>query len=139
MLAGTGCGGYPPMIFARLRADGCPCSPSDLRHMAENWRMSQRILTVVSATVDPEREADLVAGFHNLLTAPVPDGLMRTQLLRNPTGGWQIQTLWRDREALDKMRTGSEPPAAPQLFGSVGAEPSLQIFEVMVDHVTPSK
>jgi hypothetical protein len=99
--------------------------------------MSQRILTVVSATVDPDREADLVAGFHNLLAALVPDGLMRTELLRNPTGGWQIQTLWRDQEALDKMRTGSEPPAAPQLFRSVGADPSLQIFEVIVEHVSP--
>ena len=53
--------------------------------------MSQRILTVVSAMVDPDREADLVAGFHNLLTSPVPDGLMRTQLLRSTPGGWQIQ------------------------------------------------
>jgi hypothetical protein len=86
---------------------------SGYRYMAQNWRMSQRIPTVVSAAVDPDREADLVAGFHNLLTASVPDGLIRTELLRNPRGGWQIKTLWRDREALDKMRSGSEPPAAP--------------------------
>ena len=56
--------------------------------------MNQRILTVVSATVDPSREAELLAGFRGLLTAPVPDGLMRTELLRSPTGAWRIQTLW---------------------------------------------
>jgi hypothetical protein len=48
--------------------------------------MSQRILTVVSATVDPSREAELLAGFRGLLTAPVPDGLLRTELLRGATG-----------------------------------------------------
>ena len=96
--------------------------------------MSQRILTVVSATVDPSREAELLAGFRSLLTAPVPDGLMRTELLRGATGDWLIQTLWRDRDALDKMRAATEAPAAPRLFRSVGADPSLEIFEVMVEH-----
>jgi heme-degrading monooxygenase HmoA len=97
--------------------------------------MNQRILTVVSATVDPSREAELLAGFRSLLTAPVPDGLMRTELLRSPTGAWRIQTLWRDRDALDEMRASTEAPAAPRLFRSVGADPSLEIFEVMVEHV----
>ena len=101
--------------------------------------MTQCILTVVSATVDPDRQAELVSGFHNVLTAPVPDGLLRTELLRDPTGAWQIQTLWRDRQALDNMRTASEAPVAPRLFRSVGADPSLQIFEVMVEHVTLPK
>jgi hypothetical protein len=97
--------------------------------------MSQRILTVVSATVDPSREAELLAGFRSLLTAPAPDGLMRTELLRGATGTWRIQTLWRDQDALDKMRAATEAPAAPQLFRRVGADPSLEIFEVMVEHV----
>jgi heme-degrading monooxygenase HmoA len=96
--------------------------------------MNQRILTVVSAAVDPSREAELLAGFRGLLTVPVPDGLMRTELLRSPTEVWRIQTLWRDRDALDKMRAATEPPAAPRLFRSVGADPSLEIFEVMVEH-----
>jgi hypothetical protein len=50
------------------------------------------------------------------------------------TGDWRIQTLWRDRDALDKMRAATEAPAAPRLFRSVGADPSLEIFEVMVEH-----
>ena len=96
--------------------------------------MNPRILTVVSATVDPHRESELLAGFHSLVGAPVPDGLLRTQLLRGDGGHWRIQSLWKDRDALDRMRAGSEPPAAPRLFRSVGADPSLRIFEVTVEH-----
>jgi hypothetical protein len=33
------------------------------------------------------------------------------------------------------MRAATEAPAAPRLFRSVGADPSLEIFEVMVEHV----
>ena len=71
--------------------------------------MNRRILTVVSATVDTNREAELVAGFRSLLVDSVPDGLLHTQLLKGANGGWQIQTLWRDRAALEKMRAASEP------------------------------
>jgi hypothetical protein len=98
--------------------------------------MNHRILTVVSATVDPSQEAELLAGFQSLLADQMPDGLIRTELLRGATGIWRIQTLWRDRATLDKMRVASEP-AAPRLFRSVGAEPTLQIFEVMVEHISP--
>ena len=96
--------------------------------------MNPRILTVVSATVDAGRESELLAGFHSLIGAPVPDGLLRTQLLRGDGGDWQIPSLWIDRDALDRMRASSEPPAAPRLFRSVGADPSLRILEVTVEH-----
>lgn len=89
-----------------------------------------RVLTEVSAHVRADREADLRAGFAALLRAPLPEGLLRTELLCGPDDEWRIQTLWRDREALDAMRAAGEPPAAPQLFRKVGAEPVLTILEV---------
>jgi quinol monooxygenase YgiN len=98
--------------------------------------MTQHVLTEVSAAVDPGREDDLVAGFRELLDSAVPDGLLRTELLRSPGGHWRIQTLWRDPAALDAMRAAAEPPAAFALFRSVGAEPSLTILEVAVQHRT---
>ncbi|MBA3311409.1 MAG: hypothetical protein H0U28_15375 [Nocardioidaceae bacterium] len=96
--------------------------------------MSGRILTEVSATVDAHRESALVAGFRELLARPLPDGLLRTELLHGQDGQWRIHTLWRNREALDTMRTGSEPPAAPGLFRSVEADPSLEVLEIEVHH-----
>lgn len=101
--------------------------------------MSQHVLTEVSATVAPDREDDLVAGFRELLRSSTPDGLLRTELLRGQEGHWRIQTLWRDRAALDAMRAASEPPAAPTLFRSVGADPSLTILEVTADHLAGSE
>lgn len=95
--------------------------------------MSQHILTEVSATVDPERESDLVAAFGDLPRSAFPDGLLRSELLHGANGRWRIQTLWRDRAALDAMRAGSEPPVAPTLFLNVGAEPTLEILEVAAD------
>ena len=90
-----------------------------------------RVLTEVSGDVAAERAADLQAAFTELLAAPLPDGLLRTQLLRGPDGHWRIQTLWRDRDALDAMRSGGEPPAAPRLLREAGAEPVLTIWEVV--------
>jgi quinol monooxygenase YgiN len=92
--------------------------------------MSGQILTEVSATVDPSRETELVEGFREITSGRTPDGLIRTELLRGQDGQWRIQTLWRDRAALDAMRARTEPPAAPRLFSNVGAEPSLQVYEV---------
>ncbi|HKT55486.1 MAG TPA: antibiotic biosynthesis monooxygenase [Microbacterium sp.] len=92
--------------------------------------MSAQILTEVSAVVTEDREADLVAGFSALLSQELPDGLLRTELLRGADGAWRIQSLWRDRDALEAMRASPEPPAAPTLFRSVGADPTLSILVV---------
>jgi len=100
--------------------------------------MPVRILTDVTAAVDASREDDLVAGFTAMAAEPLPDGLLRTELLKGPDGRWRVQTLWRDRAALDAMRARPEPPAAPTLFRSVGAEPALQVLEVQAALTAPS-
>jgi len=99
--------------------------------------MGTRILTEVVAQVEAQREQELVEGFHRLLQGPVPDGLLRTELLRGTDGEWRIQTIWASREVLEAMRSLPEPPAAPTLFRSVGAEPHLTILEVAAEHRTP--
>lgn len=87
------------------------------------------VMTEVRSAVDGSREAELVAGFEALLAQPLPEGLVRTELLRGEEG-WRIQSLWRDRQALAAMRASTDEPAAPALFRSVGAEPELVILEV---------
>lgn len=89
------------------------------------------VLTEVRASVDPSHHEALVAGFEALLAQPRPDGLLRTELL-HADGAWRIQSLWRDRDALAAMRSGTEEPAAPRLFRSVGARPELTILDVRV-------
>ena len=92
--------------------------------------MTGEVLTEVSAVVAPEREAELVAAYRELVAGTLPDGLVRTELLGGRDGHCGIQTLWRDRAALDAMRAAPEGPAAPRLFREVGAEPALARFEV---------
>ena len=99
--------------------------------------MSGEVLTEVSAVVAAEREGSLLAGYRDLLAQPIPDGLLRTELLRGQDGHWRIQTLWRDRAALDAMRGGPEPPAASQLFLQVGADPVVAVVEVAESYSSP--
>lgn len=92
------------------------------------------VLTEVSADVAPDRVTELTDGFAELTRQALPDGLLRTELLRGSDGEWRIQSLWRDQAALDAMRALPEPPAAPRLFRQVGAEPVLRIYVVNATH-----
>jgi hypothetical protein len=65
---------------------------------------------------------------------PLPDGLIRTELLEGLSGEWKIQSLWRDRAALDAMRAGPEPPTAPALFRQLSVEPELRIYSLQARH-----
>jgi quinol monooxygenase YgiN len=87
------------------------------------------ILITVSATVDPAREQELLDGFRKLM-AELPEGLLRTELLRGQDGGWRIASLWRDRAALMAARESGQRPAALALFERVGAEHSHDVFTV---------
>jgi quinol monooxygenase YgiN len=91
--------------------------------------MAEEILTEVSARV-PAGAGSVPAEFARLLEAPLPDGLLRTELLRGADEEWRIHSLWRDQAALDAMRAGPEPPAAPSLFRRLGAEPILRVLRV---------
>lgn len=105
-------------------------------------RASIRVVSEVSAVVRPERADEFLAGFREILARPRPDGLLRTELLRGSDGHWRIQTLWRDLDALAATRITPEPPrTAPQVFRSVGAEPSLEILDVELawDSTSPSE
>ncbi|MDP8929558.1 MAG: hypothetical protein M3O70_13550 [Actinomycetota bacterium] len=99
--------------------------------------MSPQIVTTVTARVDPHHESDLTTGFRDLTAGPMPDGLIRTELLRGQHGNWRIQSVWRDRDALEAVRLSTEPPAALELFRKVGADHSHEVFTL--EHVYPSQ
>jgi hypothetical protein len=93
--------------------------------------MDERILTSVNADVDPSRNLELVDGFTALMGGVLPDGLIRTELLRGQDGTWRIQSLWRDRAALMAARESGERPAALVLFERVGAQHAHEVFTVV--------
>jgi len=91
------------------------------------------ILTIVTAEIDQSRARHLIAAYEMSQADALPDGLLETQLLGDGRGHWAIHSLWRDRGALDAMRAGPEPPAAPALFRRFSAEPTLAVMPVLVD------
>ena len=86
--------------------------------------MTEQVVTVVTGRVEPDREAELIAGFEALAASTRPEGLMRSELQQSAEGTWRIETLWRDLDTLRELRTRGEPPAALALFDRVGAEHS---------------
>ncbi|MFD0530754.1 antibiotic biosynthesis monooxygenase [Kitasatospora arboriphila] len=70
--------------------------------------MTEQVLSEVGAVVAPEREAELVALYRELVSGPLPEGLVRTELLRGPAGHWRVQSLWRDMAALEAVRNAPE-------------------------------
>ncbi|MFH7597699.1 hypothetical protein WDV06_21715 [Streptomyces racemochromogenes] len=94
--------------------------------------MTGQVLSEVSGVVAAGREDGLVAAYRELLAGPLPDGLVRTELLGGQDGHWRIQSLWRDRAALEAVRAVPGGAPAPRLFREAGAEPALAVFEVAV-------
>jgi quinol monooxygenase YgiN len=91
---------------------------------------AQPVMTVASAVVAPDREAELMDGFRAISETALPDGLLRTELLRGQHGTWRVQSLWRDRAALEAVRLSGQRPAALELFERVGADHSHDFFFV---------
>src|SRR5262245_50894250 len=90
------------------------------------------LLTVLEAVVAPERAGELEAAFERATSQTLPEGLLRSELLRGASepDRWRVQTLWTDRNALDRMRSQGTP-AGVLMFRAAGAEPTLSVFMVV--------
>jgi heme-degrading monooxygenase HmoA len=88
------------------------------------------VLTILEATVAPERAADLQAAFRNA-AARIPPGFIRSHLVSSATDPtrWRIETLWSSREALAAMRLAGTPQGV-LMFRAAGAEPTLSLYDV---------
>jgi len=94
-------------------------------------------MTEVGAIVATKRADEVPAAFTEFTQRPLPEGLLRTELLAGPDGEWKVHSLWPDQAALDAMRAGAEPPAAPALYRRLGAEPVLRIYHLRARHTSP--
>ena len=94
--------------------------------------MQPMVLTILEARISQDRAASFQAGYQALGAQATPPGLLRSQLARSVADPavWQVQTLWRARQALDDMRSRGTPGGV-LLFRDAGAEPSLAVFEIV--------
>lgn len=93
------------------------------------------VVTMLEATVGSERVEELERGYRELV-AELPDAIVETFLLRDADdeGRYTLTTVWRSRDALREMqaqtRRAGTKPGGVVLLESVGATPSLRVFDV---------
>jgi heme-degrading monooxygenase HmoA len=91
------------------------------------------VLTVLEAHVPTERLSEVERVFSEG-TAQLPPEILATYMVRDtkdPTL-FRLNTFWRTREDLDRMRNSGEKPKGVVMFEAVGAKPTLSIFDVVV-------
>lgn len=91
--------------------------------------MSGIVVTMVEATVDPDRVPDLLEAFPARSAEDLPDHLLGTMLVKETTSDrWRIATLWRSMEDLEEYRRSVDTPAAVAAFRAAGADPTVSIW-----------
>jgi hypothetical protein len=83
--------------------------------VTEQWEVLRQIFTEHSSTIPPQMVQSLIV-----------------QSAADPTL-WQIISIWHNREALQEYRRSVETPNGILMFRSAGAEPTLTIFDVVVE------
>lgn len=95
---------------------------------------TSKIVTAVVAEVPEDKEAEFLDGYRALLASEKADGLLRSELLRRTDGGYVIQTVWRDHDALTAARKKNTPPAALALLDEVGAKHFHNVFTIEAEY-----
>jgi hypothetical protein len=93
------------------------------------------IITVVEGKVPASKSAEFEATYASLKREPVTPGQVKSSLLRNGKDLeiYRIETVWQDREALEKMRSSPQTPKALELFRKIGVSPNLEMYIVVDD------
>lgn len=90
------------------------------------------VMTMLEAQVASERWDTLRESYEARARLPESGAIVESFLIQDTedSSAWRIVTIWRDREALDAMRSSGETPTGVLIFRDAGAEPRLTIFSV---------
>ena len=94
------------------------------------------VVTMVSATIAPERASDVTGPFSKAVRAGMPER-RQTSLMRGDGDRWLIVTVWRSRDDLDAYLASVDEPFALRLLRSAGGAPEVEVFELVVDSSAP--
>jgi hypothetical protein len=90
-------------------------------------------LSVVSAEIAAERQADVVDRYRAMTESNLPPAIRETFLLVGDDGTVAIVTVWNTREDLDAVRGGPEEPFARRVLREAGGDPKAQFFDVVAE------
>lgn len=90
------------------------------------------VITILEAEVDRNNWNKLKEVFKSGLSKK-PIQIKETYLIQNRENPnlWCGVSLWNSKEALEEYRKSVEVPGGVLIFRSVGAEPTLKIFDVI--------
>jgi quinol monooxygenase YgiN len=91
------------------------------------------VMTILEAQVDPS-SWEAMRQSYTTGSTELPPQMAQTFLLQSASDPtiWRMASVWKSREALDEYRQSVETPGGVLFFRSVGAEPTLSIFDVAV-------
>jgi len=89
-------------------------------------------MTVVEGRVPQSNPKAFETAYAALKGRPLPPGLTTSFLTRDSAdpGFYRVITVWESREALERMRSNTEVPAAIALFRNVDVEPQFQLHDI---------
>lgn len=90
------------------------------------------VMTIVEGRIPESKSNDSEAAYGALKAGALTLGLRMSFLARDTadTKFYRIVTVWESREALDRIRSSAQVPAAIALFRRFGVEPQLQVHEI---------
>lgn len=91
------------------------------------------ILTILEAQVEQEKWKDLEQAYLKVDRTSLPKSLLSSHLVQDKSEPrlWRIVTIWASQEDMDSYRKSVETPAWFLVFRAAGAEPKLNISEVL--------
>jgi hypothetical protein len=89
------------------------------------------VMTVLEARVPQEKWAELEARYGQSI--PLPAQMIETFLVQSTDDPelWRGVSVWRSRAELEAYRRSVDVPGGFLIFRSVGAEPSVSVFDVV--------
>ena len=97
------------------------------------------VLSLVSARIAPERQAQVAETYRETIDADLPSVIRETFLLAADDGTVAIATIWKSREALDAVRLATEEPFARRVLREAGGDPQAQFFEIIAEAASGSR
>jgi quinol monooxygenase YgiN len=90
------------------------------------------VMTILEARVAPAQWDALRESYESRARLPESGAIVESFLVQGneDSNSWRIVTVWRDREALDAMRSSGETPTGVLIFRDADAEPRLTVFTV---------
>jgi hypothetical protein len=89
------------------------------------------VMTILEARVDPSKW-EAIRQSYTTGGTKLPPQMVQTFLLQSGSDPtiWRIASVWKSRSALEEYRESVATPGGVLFFRSVGAEPTLSIFDV---------